>query len=77
MSRIHQGRKKDSWQVPHKNRRRYLVKFHMPDGMYFGSIVAVPEPVHANLRKYRSEIIAANFDKKFVRVTAEFLGVDA
>lgn len=60
MKRMHKGRLRDSWQVPHRNRRRYKVNFHLSNGLTFSSIVAVPNPVDENLRKYRDEVIEAN-----------------
>lgn len=58
----HEGREKDSWQVPHRNRRRVLVKFwfSLSPPSFFASIVGVPEPLLPNLQKYKKEVLEAN-----------------
>ena len=72
MRRWHDGRLKDSWQVPHKNRSVYLQRFWFelpspknPRGNYMGLVVAVPPPVETNLKKHRDEVIAANKEQWF------------
>lgn len=58
--RRHDGRLRDPWNIPHKNRMLYEVAFHLKDGTTLISRVGVPNPIEANLRKYRDEVIECN-----------------
>lgn len=62
---IHDGRKKDPWQIPHKNRTRWRMWFWLTDGSRIGRDLGVPPPSDVNLRKYRDEVIALNRDDWF------------
>lgn len=60
--RMHDGRLRDPWNIPHKNRTLYKVSFHLKNGTTLISHVGVPAPIEKNLRIYRDEVIAANKD---------------
>ena len=59
------GRKKDSWQVPRRSRRRCEISFLFRDGLSIKFICGVPEPILENLRKRRDELCKANRDQWF------------
>ena len=87
--RRHNGRLRDPWHIPHRNRVKYEVRFWFktqdPSGKkpfiwgYAGSIVCVPDPVRENLLKYKQEWISHNLGiaHKVKKVTFKFLGVDS
>lgn len=60
--RMHNGRLRDPWNIPHKNRMLYEVRFQLKDGTTLISRIGVPNPIEANLKKYRDEVIACNHE---------------
>lgn len=68
--RMHDGRLRDPWQIPHKNRMRYRVTFYLKGGFKQIAIVGVPPPFDKNLLKYRDEVINVNREDWFRPVWA-------
>lgn len=61
MKRFHDGRWKDSWQVPHRNRGRWRIRIWLKNGLNFGFDCGVSDRDTENILKNRAkEIIEAN-----------------
>lgn len=64
---FHDGRKKDSWNVPKRGYSVYIVRFYLKSGLMQGARIGVPHnpSIEFNLKKYRDEVIEANKEDWF------------